>query len=263
MVITRNFNVKCNYVDDIQIKSVRRGAEHDGTGSIGALLFPTNLAPAGVNMGIGIIGAGALGSNAARLLANSGIPAIIANSRGPESLAGLVRELGSSIKAGTVKEAASADIVLVAVRWVDLETALSGLPSWAGRIAIDGTNPVAFLDPHSPDARDTSNPLAAYGIKAIDLGGRHSSAVFRTFVPGARVVKAFNHLEASALSRPSVSGGQRVLFYSGDDTSAKAEVRKIIEQTGHFPADLGALDVGGPLASLPFGSLATTNFIKI
>jgi hypothetical protein len=40
-------------------------------------------------------------------------------------------------------------------------------------------------------------------------------------------------------------------------------IRKIIEQTGHFPVDLGALDVGGPLASLPFGSLATVNFIKI
>ena len=56
---------------------------------------------------------------------------------------------------------------------------------------IDATNPVAFLDPNSPDAKDPSNPLAANGIKAIDLGGRHSSAVFREFVPGALVVKAF------------------------------------------------------------------------
>ncbi len=73
------------------------------------------------NVSIGIIGAGALGTNVARLLAKSGIPATIANRRGPESLAGLVKELGPSIKAGTVQEAASADIVLVAVRWVDLE----------------------------------------------------------------------------------------------------------------------------------------------
>ena len=63
---------------------------------------------------IGIIGAGALGSNVARLLAKSGISATIANSRGPESLMGLVKELGPLIKAGTAKEAASADIVLVA-----------------------------------------------------------------------------------------------------------------------------------------------------
>jgi len=214
-------------------------------------------------MSIGIIGAGALGSNVARLFARSGISATIANRRGPESLRDLVKELGPSIKAGTVEEAASADIVLVAIRWVDLEKALGGLPGWNGRIVIDGTNPVEFLDPDSPDAKDPSNPLAAYGIKAIDLGGKHSSQVFRTLVPGARVVKAFNHLDVNALPDPNVSGGQRVLFYSGDDADAKAEVRKVLDKTGVFPVDLGVLDVGGPIASLPFGSLAAISFIKI
>ena len=214
-------------------------------------------------MTIGIIGAGALGSSVARLLAKSGISATIANSRGPESLGHLVGELGPSIKAVTAKEAASADIVLVAVRWVDLEKTLGGLPAWNGRIVIDGTNPVAFLDPGSPDAKDPNNPLAAYSIRALDLGGKHSSEVFRGFVPGARIVKAFNHLDASVLAEPAKSGGQRALFYSGDDADAKAEARKIIEQTGNFPVDLGALDVGGPLASVPFGSLAAINFIKI
>lgn len=214
-------------------------------------------------MSIGIIGAGALGSNVARLLANSGISATIANSRGPETLAGLVGELGPSIKAGTAQEAASADIVLVALRWVDLEKALGDLPAWNGRIVIDGANPVLFLDPDSPDAKDPSNPLAAYGIKAVDLGGKYSSEVFREFVPGARVVKAFNHLDHSVLPEPTASGGQRVLFYSGDDADAKAEVRQLIERTGYFPVDLGVLDVGGPLTSLPFGSLAAINFIKV
>jgi hypothetical protein len=214
-------------------------------------------------MSIGIIGAGALGSNIARLLARSGISATIANSREPASLAGLTEELGASIKAGTVREAASADIVLVAVRWVDLRKALGGLPAWNGRIVIDGTNPVAFLDPDSPDAKDPSNPLAAYGIKAIDLGGKHSSEVFRALVPGARVVKAFNHLDANVLREPAASGGQRVLFYSGDDAGAKAEIRKMIEKTGHFPVDLGTLDLGGSLASVPFGSLAAINLVRI
>ena len=214
-------------------------------------------------MSIGIIGAGALGSNAARALAKRGISATIANSRGPQSLAELVAELGPAIKAGTVKEAASADIVLVAVRWVDLDKTLGSLPAWNGRIVIDGTNPVAYLDPNSPDAKDPSNPLAGYGIKAIDLGGKYSSQVFRTFVPGARVVKAFNHIDANALPEPTVSGGQRVLFYSGDDANAKAEVRKLLEQMGYFPVDLGVLDVGGPLAEFPFGALAVNNYIKL
>src|ERR1700740_273335 len=102
-------------------------------------------------MSIGIIGAGALGSNVARLLAKNGISATIANSRGPDSLAQLVKELGPSIKAGNTKEAAAADIVLVALRWVDVKKVLGSLPAWNGRIVIDGTNPVEFLAPGSPD----------------------------------------------------------------------------------------------------------------
>ena len=215
-------------------------------------------------MAIGVIGSGALGSNFARILAKNGIAATISNSRGPESLAALVKELGPSIKAGTVEEAASADIVLVAVRWVDAERVLRSLPAWDGRIVIDGTNPVEFFDPAtSPDANDPSNPLAAYGIKAVDLGGRHSSQIIQQFVPGARVVKAFNHNDVNVLKEPEVAGGKRVLFYSGDDAAAKKEVRDIMEAAGFFAVDLGALDVGGPLASLPFGGLSTHNFIKI
>jgi len=214
-------------------------------------------------MSIGIIGSGALGSNLARALAKKGIAASISNSRGPASLAALVQELGPSIKAVTTAEAASADIVVAAVRWTDAEKILSGSPAWNGRIVVDGTNPVEFLDPNSPDAKDPGNPLAAFGIKAVDLGGKYSSEVFKQFVPGARVVKAFNHLDANVLSEAEVAGGKRVLFYSGDDAAAKAEVRKIIEDAGFAPVDLGSLEVGGTLASLPFGSLSAQNFIKI
>lgn len=214
-------------------------------------------------MSIGIIGAGALGSNVARLLAKSGIPATISNSRGPQSLASLVKELGPAIKAGTLEEAAGADIVVAAVRWVDAEKVLRKLPAWNGRIVIDATNPVLFLEPGSLETKDPSNPLAAYGIKVVDLGGETSSRVFSRFVPGARVVKAFNHLEANSLPEPKASGGQRVLFYSGDDAGAKAEVRELLEKTGYFPVDLGALDVGGQLASPPSGPFALGNFVKI
>jgi 8-hydroxy-5-deazaflavin:NADPH oxidoreductase len=215
------------------------------------------------NMTIGIIGSGGLGSNVARALARKGLSATISNRRGPAALAALIAETGPSIKAGTVAEAAAADIVLVAVRWEDLGQALGALPAWNGRIVIDGTNPVAFLDPDSPDAKDPTNPLAAYGIKAIDLGGRISSELFREFVPGARVVKALNHLDVRVLAQSEASGGQRVQFYSGDDAAAKAEVGKLLGAMGYFPVDLGSLAVGGRLAQLPFGPLAATQFIKI
>jgi len=214
-------------------------------------------------MSIGIIGAGALGSNLARAFAKVSISATISNSRGPESLAGLVQELGPTIKAGTTEEAAKADIVFVAIRWVDLKRVLGGLPAWNGRIVVDGTNPVEWIDPDSPDAHDPSNPLAAYGIKPFDLDGRHSSSVVRDLVPGARLVKAFNHLDVNVLPEPEVSGGNRVLFYSGDDVDAKTTVRSLIAKAGFFAVDLGALDVGGPLASLPFGPLAGVSFVKV
>ncbi len=99
-------------------------------------------------MTIGIIGSGALGSNVARILAKNGIPAVISNSRGPASLASLVQELGPSIKAGTVEEAASADIVFAAIRWVDAEKVLAacqrgmGASLSTGQTRWSSSNPV-------------------------------------------------------------------------------------------------------------------------
>jgi hypothetical protein len=214
-------------------------------------------------MKIGILGSGALGSNVARALAKQGLSAVIANRTGPASLAALVEELGPTITAGTLPQAAAADIVLVAVPWVALESLLGSLPDWNNRIVIDGTNPVLFLDPDSADAKDPSNPLAAYGIKAIDLGGKSSSDVVRDLVPGARLVKAFNHLDVAVLSQPEVAGGRRTLFYAGDDASAKTEVRALLDACGYFAVDLGTLDGGGRLMELPFGALSMHNLIKI
>ena len=213
-------------------------------------------------MGIGIIGAGAIGSNIARLLARSRIEATIANSRGPASLTSLAAELGPFIRAGTTGEAASADLVFVAVRWVDVRKALAGLPAWNGRIVVDATNAVEFLEPGSPETKDPTNPLAAYGIRALDLGNTYSSAIVRDLAPGARVVKAFNNLEADLLSTPPPSG-QRAIFYSGDDAEAKAEVRKLIEQTGSLPVDLGPLAAGNALTAPPFGSLSGIDLVRI
>ncbi|PIO42589.1 NADP oxidoreductase [Phyllobacterium zundukense] len=197
-------------------------------------------------MTIGIIGSGAIGSSFARALAGAGIEATIANSRGPQSLQDLVDELGPSIKAGTREEAASADIVLVAVNWTKLPKALAGLPAWNGRIVIDANNPIEA-------------PL----FKPVDLGGRASSEVFAELVPGARIVKAFNHLQAHLLSSdPKAEGGRRVLFYSGDDSAAKAEVAALIDRLGFFGLDLGALSVGARLVQFPGGPLPVHNLVK-
>jgi predicted dinucleotide-binding enzyme len=213
-------------------------------------------------MTIGIIGSGNVGGGFARALARKNIPALISNRRGPDSLRKLTAELGPSIKAVTVSEAARADMVLVAVRWPSLEDALRGLPNWNGRIVIDSNNPLVDIDPNSPEAKDPSNPLAAYGIKAIDIGGRSSSAVFSELVPGAKVVKAFNHLDARVFADLSVPGGKRVFFLAGDHATAKAEVAKLIGQLDLVSVDLGSLETGGKLFELPFGSLSIRNLVQ-
>ena len=151
------------------------------------------------------------------------------------------------MKAGTREEAARADIVFVAVNWTKLRVAMANLPDWKGRIVIDANNPIEA-------------PL----FKPADLGGRVSSAVFADLVPGARVVKAFNHLRAELLATdPHADGGRRVLFYSGDDAAAKGEIAALIERLGFAGIDLGPLEVGGRLAQFPGGPLPNQNLIKI
>lgn len=197
-------------------------------------------------MSIGIIGSGNIGSAFARALARAGLSAVIANSRGPASLQSLEDELSPFIKAGTLEEAASADIVLVAVNWSKLPQALKGLPDWKGRIVIDANNPIEA-------------PL----FKPAELGGRLSSEIFADLVPGARVVKAFNHLAAPLISGdPAAEGGHRVLFYSGDDAAAKADVGALIQRLGFAGIDLGSLSVGGKLAQFPGGPLPVLNLVK-
>lgn len=195
---------------------------------------------------IGIIGAGNIGSAFAKALSRNGIAAMISNSRGPESLSSLVKELAPHISAVSIEAAAQADIVLVAVPWSKLPAALSGLPNWNGRIVIDANNPIEA-------------PL----FKPAELNGRLSTEIFADLVPGARVVKAFNHLQATLISAdPHAEGGDRVLFYSGDDAKANAEVAALMIKLGFAGIDLGSISVGGRLTQFPGGSLTATNLAK-
>ena len=91
-----------------------------------------------------------------------------------------------------------------------------------------------------------------------------SSEVFADLVPEARVVKAFNHLRAEILaSDPKADGGRRVLFYSGNDPAAKAEIAALIDRIGFVGIDLGSLAVGGKLAQFPGGPLPNQNLVKV
>lgn len=197
-------------------------------------------------MSIGIIGAGNIGASLAQALANASIPVKIANSRGPESLKTLEQELAPYVTAVTRAEAAQQDIVIVAVNWSKIPAALEGLGDWEGRIVVDANNPIEA-------------PL----FKPAPLHGRTSSEAFADMVPGARVVKAFNHLQPHLLTEdPRKEGGQRVLFYSGDDAMAKAGIAHLIDHLGFFGIDLGALSIGARLAQFPGGPLPSLNLVR-
>lgn len=199
-----------------------------------------------MNTTIGIIGAGNIGIAFATALARASISATLSNSRGPETLVDLAAKLGPSIKAGTREEAARAGIVFVAVNWSKLPVALSGLPDWDGRIVIDANNPI-------------EPPL----FRQAPLNGRNSSEVVSELVPGAHVVKAFNHLQPDLIAGdPAKEGGKRVLFFSGDNAPAKAVVGALIERLGFFGLDLGSLALGGQLVQFPGGPLPTHNLVR-
>jgi 8-hydroxy-5-deazaflavin:NADPH oxidoreductase len=94
-------------------------------------------------MKIGFIGAGTVAKTIARHVLPFGHRVVLSNLRGPESLAALVAELGSGAAAGTAKEAAEQDLVVLAANWASVQAALFSVGDWTGRILVDATNRVA------------------------------------------------------------------------------------------------------------------------
>jgi predicted dinucleotide-binding enzyme len=194
---------------------------------------------------LGIIGAGRLGQAMARTALRAGRRVVIANSRGPESLAPVVSALGDGVSAGTVEQAAAAPTVVLAVPWEQVPEALRGL-QWNGQIVIDATNDFAATD-----------------FEGGDLDARTSSELVAGLVSGARVVKGANTLVAAVLGAdPHEAAGQRVIFLSGDDADAKTEARTLFEDAGFFVIDLGDLVTGGRMQQIG-APLAGVNLIRL
>ncbi len=136
-------------------------------------------------------------------------------------------------------------MVLLAVPWDNVPETLARLPEWKNQILIDGVNPF-----HGK----------AGNFTPANVGNLSTSQFVAALAPGARVVKAFNHMLVPNLEAdPVVNGARRVAFISADDDGAKKSVQTLLENCGYSVVDLGNLrdggfiqQAGGPLAGRDF-----------
>jgi 8-hydroxy-5-deazaflavin:NADPH oxidoreductase len=177
---------------------------------------------------IGLIGAGHIGSQLARLAVANGYDVVVSNSRGPQTLSALVAGLGPKARAATPAEAAAAgDLVVVTIplkNYRDVPVA-----PLAGKIVIDTNNYYPQRDGHIPELDNESTTTAE---------------LLQAHLPKSKVVKAFNHLYAASLTtdgQPADTTNRRALAIAGDDEAAKAAVARLIDQFGFDVVDVGPL----------------------
>lgn len=180
---------------------------------------------------IGLIGSGHIGSTVARLAVAAGHDVVLSNSRGPETLADLVEELGPRARAATPAEAAEAgELVVVTIplksyREVPVEPL-------KGKVVIDTNNYYPQRDGHIAELDDESTTTAE---------------LLQAHLPESKVVKAFNNINflmLSELARPSGDPERSVLAIAGDDADAKATVARFLDEIGYDAHDVGPLSEG-------------------
>ncbi|WP_067698863.1 NADPH-dependent F420 reductase [Nocardia jejuensis] len=177
---------------------------------------------------LGLIGSGNIGGTLARLAVAAGIDVVLSNSRGPETLAELVDELGERARAGTTAEAAAAgDIVVVTVPL----KAYQAVPAdqLVGKVVIDTNNYYPERDGEFPD---------------IEAGVATSSELLQRHLPRSRVVKAFNNIyfeHLASLARPEGAADRTTLPIAGDDTEAKTAAAQLLGTLGYDTLDIGPL----------------------
>jgi predicted dinucleotide-binding enzyme len=189
-------------------------------------------------MKVGFIGAGNVTRTIGRHLLTAGHTIVVSNSRGPETLADFVADLGPGAIAGTKQQAAECEVVILAAHWVKVPEALNGV-DWRGRILVDATN--AHMDP-VPDIS-----LAGVTRSRAALNGRTSSEIVAEMAVGARLVKSISNMPMAWIQDFSTNKPRTVIFTSGDDVEAKQLVIKLVNSTGLVAIDLGSLAIGGAM----------------
>lgn len=177
---------------------------------------------------LGIIGSGNIGSAIARLAVAAGMNVVVANSRGVDSLQGLVAELGPLATPGTVEEAARlGDAVVVSIPLAAVKDLPAGL--LRNKIVLDTSNYYP-----SRDGR----------IAELDDGSVTTSELVQSWLEGAHYVKAFSNILAHhipLLARPGGVPNRTALPIASDDPRAKAEAEALLDLLGFEALDAGTL----------------------
>ena len=177
---------------------------------------------------LGLIGAGHIGSQLARLAVRYGYNVVVSNSRGPETLHALVQELGPHACAATPAQAAEAgDVAVVTIPRKNIGAV--PVAPLAGKIVIDTNNYYPQRDGH---------------IRELDAEETTTAELLQRHLPDSRVVKAFNHIYAAELTthgQPAGTPGRRALAIAGNDADAKRVVAQLIDRFGFDVVDVGPL----------------------
>ena len=177
---------------------------------------------------IGSIGSGNIGGTVARLAVAAGYDVVLSNSRGPDTLADLVAELGPRARAGTAADAAQAgDIVVVSIPLRAYPTV--PVEPLAGKVVLDTNNYYPQRDGH---------------IAELDDHQATSSELLQRHLPGSHVVKVFNNIHFRhllQLASPAGSADRSALLIAGDDDAVKATAARFLDAIGYDAVDAGPL----------------------
>ncbi len=177
-------------------------------------------------MKIGIIGAGAVGTALAIGWSKHGHE-IIFGIRGPvkQELEDLMDRVSAS--ATDIPNAAgSADVIVMALPWMAVETVAKSLPPLAGKTIIDCTNPLAMTE-------------TGLGLdRGFETSGGESLA---SWLPTGNVVKTLNQVGAESMSDTSGFSSRPVMFMAGDSDTAKDQAASLVTSLGFEVLDAGDL----------------------
>jgi predicted dinucleotide-binding enzyme len=190
-------------------------------------------------MKIGVIGSGKIGGNVGKLLAQAGHEVFYSFSHSEDKLRALAEDGGDASRYGSPAEAvAFGDVILLSPPYGLLDSVLQQAGSMDGKIVMD-----------------TVNPYSSTGLKYVDSGTAAEEIASK--LPGAKVVKAYNHINYRVIEHQHHAEPPFVAFIAGDDADAKAVVTQLVTDTGFFVWDLGDLytirwaEPHGPLFNRP------------